>query len=84
MPLYTYTCDRHGEFAAWGKMSESDAPQPCPSCDVPAPRALARPAVATRAADGPACNAYPGCGEGMCGAPEPATGGHVCGSGCVH
>ena len=46
MPLYTYACDQHGEFSAWGKMSESDQPQPCPACAEPAPRALAHPAVA--------------------------------------
>ena len=38
-------CGRHGEFSAWGQMSESDAPQPCPDCEQPAPRALAHPAV---------------------------------------
>ena len=32
MPLYTYSCDEHGEFAAWARMSDSDAPQPCPAC----------------------------------------------------
>ena len=37
MPLYTYRCHEHGEFSAWGKMSESEAPQPCPDCAEPAP-----------------------------------------------
>jgi putative FmdB family regulatory protein len=82
MPLYTYSCAEHGEFAAWGRMSESEAPQPCPACEQPARRALAHPAVATGAGEASACNAYPGCGEGMCGAPAPSP--HVCGTGCMH
>jgi putative FmdB family regulatory protein len=83
MPLYTYTCDHHGEFSAWGRLSESDAPQPCPSCTEPAPRALARPAVGSRSGDGDATMA---CGEGGCaGGDGPSFGGHCCGGGaCVH
>ena len=48
MPLYTYACDQHGEFSAWGTMSDSDQPQACPECTEPAPRALAHPAVPLR------------------------------------
>ncbi|HET6470065.1 MAG TPA: zinc ribbon domain-containing protein [Geminicoccaceae bacterium] len=84
MPLYTYTCQDHGQFSAWGRMSESDAPQPCPSCDTPAPRALARPAVAGRAGED-SWGGDGGCGDGMCASDGPPTGGeHVCGGGCVH
>ena len=28
MPLYTYSCNDHGEFSAWAQMRDSDAPQP--------------------------------------------------------
>lgn len=80
MPLYTYQCDRHGEFSAWGQMSESNSPQPCPDCEQPAPRALAHPAVGSRSASvGAAASA----GEGAC-ASGPSFGGHCCGAGCVH
>lgn len=51
MPLYTYTCRIHGEFEAWAKMAESDAPMPCPSCAEAAPRALARPMIAKGGGD---------------------------------
>jgi putative FmdB family regulatory protein len=82
MPLYTYTCNEHGEFSAWGRMSESDAPQPCPSCTEPAPRALARPAVGSRSESGDAT----ACGTaGACASDGPSFGGHRCGGGaCVH
>jgi putative FmdB family regulatory protein len=82
MPLYTYTCNEHGEFSAWGRLSESDAPQPCPSCTEPAPRALARPAVGSRSGDGDAM----ACGEDACASGDgPSFGGHCCGGGaCVH
>jgi putative FmdB family regulatory protein len=76
MPLYTYQCDRHGEFSAWGRMSESEAPQPCPTCTEPAPRALAHPAVGGAAAAGPT--------GGEAAAARPSMGGHACGAGCVH
>ncbi len=79
MPLYTYQCEQHGEFAAWGTMSESDAPQPCPSCTEPAPRALARPAVG----GGEAREAL-ACGDGACAPARPSFAGHACGAGCVH
>lgn len=46
MPLYTYACHDHGQFAEWASMADSDAPCACPSCAAPAPRALARPAIA--------------------------------------
>jgi putative FmdB family regulatory protein len=81
MPLYTYTCDDHGEFAAWGKMSESESPRPCPSCEHPAPRALARPAVGGRSGDGEAM----ACGAGACASEMPRMGGPCCGGGgCAH
>jgi putative FmdB family regulatory protein len=83
MPLYTYTCDGHGEFAAWATMSESDAPRPCPGCEEPAPRALARPAVGGRAGGGEEA----ACGTGACaaGAAEMPSAGGCCGGGaCMH
>ncbi len=52
MPLYTYACSQHGEFAAWNPMEKSEAPQPCPTCAKEAPRALAHPAVAGRSSSG--------------------------------
>jgi putative FmdB family regulatory protein len=82
MPLYTYQCTHHGEFAAWGSMSESEAPQPCPSCAAPAPRALARPAIGGRSGE-PATAG--GCGEAACAVERPSFGGCGCGAGhCVH
>ena len=87
MPLYTYSCDRHGEFSAWGAMSESDAPQPCPSCSDPAPRALARPAIRGRSEGGDAGYYGTGaCGEGACASDAPRMGGGGgCGAGgCAH
>ena len=84
MPLYTYACGDHGQFSAWGRMSESDAPQPCPSCREPAGRTLARPAIGGRSGGGDDT----GCGEGACAAgesPMMAGGGACCGGGaCVH
>ena len=73
MPLYTYTCDEHGEFAAWAPMRDSESPQPCPTCDAAASRALACPAVG-------------GSGEGASasGGAAPSFGSHSCGAGCVH
>lgn len=96
MPLYTYTCRTHGEFKAWAKMAESDAPMPCPSCAVDAPRALARPMIAKGGgdadlgADMAGCDmegcGMEGCGMGACGmeAGGADAGGHVCGAGCMH
>ena len=75
MPLYTYTCDEHGEFAAWARMSDSETPQPCPACNVAASRALARPAVGS---SGEGASASAGSGA------TPSFGGHSCGAGCVH
>ncbi|MEK0084532.1 zinc ribbon domain-containing protein [Benzoatithermus flavus] len=83
MPLYTYHCDQHGEFSAWGKMSESDAPQPCPTCAEPAPRALARPAIGGRSDDGGA-SFEGGCGEGACASERPSFGGCCGGGACMH
>ncbi|MCL6607713.1 MAG: zinc ribbon domain-containing protein [Geminicoccaceae bacterium] len=90
MPLYTYTCSTHGEFKAWGKMSESDAPMPCPTCSTVSPRALAKPMVAksgeagAEVAGGEGCG-LEGCGMGACASEGGGFGGgHVCGAGCVH
>ena len=79
MPLYTYNCDQHGEFSAWGRMSDSDAPQPCPACAEPAGRALAHPAVGSRS-DGQSMAAA----SGACAADGPSFGGQCCGAGCAH
>lgn len=89
MPLYTYTCSTHGEFKAWGKMSESDAPMPCPTCATASPRALARPMVAKGAGEGSGGSddfgcGLEGCGAGACGMGDGGESGHVCGAGCVH
>lgn len=86
MPLYTYTCRDHGEFAAWGKMESSDSPQPCPSCHEPSGRALARPMIGKAEGGGESMMAG-GCGEGMCGTgPGMGMGGGGCcgGGACVH
>jgi len=81
MPLYTYACDHHGEFSAWGRMSESDAPQPCPACTEPAPRALAHPSLGNRSAsDAMTC----GTGAAACAPERPSLAGHHCGAGCMH
>lgn len=82
MPLYTYTCDQHGEFSAWTGMAESDVPQPCPSCTEPAPRALARPALGGRSEGSDLAG---GCGQGMCAAEAPPMASGCCGGGaCLH
>lgn len=46
MPLYTYRCRDHGEFAHWASMAESEMPRDCPTCATAAPRALAKPRLA--------------------------------------
>lgn len=82
MPLYTYTCHDHGEFSDWNSMSQSERAKPCPSCQEPAPRALARPAIGGRSGDE---GAFGGdaCGMGAC--ETPMMGGGCCGGGaCVH
>lgn len=89
MPLYTYTCRTHGEFKAWGKMSESDAPMPCPTCSTVSPRALARPMVAKGAGEGGGADdlgcGMDGCGMGACGMETAGgDGAHVCGADCMH
>lgn len=78
MPLYTYTCSDHGEFTAWGRLATSDAPEACPSCAEPAPRALARPNVSTGGEMQPGGE----CGMGARERPAPAP--HMCGTGCMH
>jgi putative FmdB family regulatory protein len=83
MPLYTYLCSDHGEFSAWGRLATSDAPEACPTCAEPSPRALARPNVSTggEAQAAGECG-MGGCGMGACEAPAPSA--HMCGAGCVH
>jgi putative FmdB family regulatory protein len=78
MPLYTYTCEDHGEFGAWSSMSASDEPQACPACSEPAPRALARPAIGGRSSGGDEM----ACGMGSCGESFGETGGGMMGGGC--
>ncbi len=83
MPLYTYTCHDHGEFSEWNSMSESEQAKPCPSCQEPAPRALARPAIGGRSGDEGAFGGDGACGMGAC--ETPMMGGGCCGGGaCVH
>lgn len=43
MPLYDYTCARHGAFRAWRPMSESDLATDCPECGGLSPRQIAMP-----------------------------------------
>jgi putative FmdB family regulatory protein len=43
MPLYDYTCARHGAFRAWRPMSESDLAAGCPECGGPSLRQIAMP-----------------------------------------
>ncbi len=86
MPLYTYACGDHGQFSAWGRMSESDAPQPCPACREPAERALARPAIGGRSGDETGGYGMGACGEGACATgAAPTMDGGCCGGGaCAH
>ena len=81
MPLYTYACATHGEFAAWGKLETSGEPQACPSCEQPAPRAMAHPAVGNRSSESDIGCGAAECGQGMCAGPAPV---HHCGAGCLH
>lgn len=82
MPLYTYTCREHGEFSAWGRLATSEAPEPCPTCAEPAPRALARPNVSHGDGGEVSCFGDGACASGACERPAPSA--HVCGSGCLH
>jgi putative FmdB family regulatory protein len=43
MPLYDYTCATCGGFREWRPLAVSADPAPCPSCAMPAPRAIAAP-----------------------------------------
>lgn len=46
MPLYDYVCADCGPFDAMAPMALSAAPEPCPGCGAPAPRAfLSAPAL---------------------------------------
>lgn len=46
MPTYDYNCERCGTFSESRPMAEFAAPQPCPQCGDPAPRAfLSAPAL---------------------------------------
>lgn len=38
MPQYDYSCETHGNFEAFARMSECENPQPCPECGAEAPR----------------------------------------------
>jgi putative FmdB family regulatory protein len=79
MPLYTYTCQEHGEFSGWGQMTTSEQPQACPACAAPSPRALARPAVGGHATGDGGSSSH---GQAAGAGPSPM--GHVCGAGCAH
>lgn len=45
MPIYEYLCDKCGGFQSSQPVASAAAPQPCPDCGEPAPRALAAPHV---------------------------------------
>lgn len=47
MPLYDYHCPQCGSFTAWNPMSRASTPEACPSCAVPAPRAVIAPYLNT-------------------------------------
>ena len=47
MPLYSYTCERCGEFEDWRSMSQWDEPAVCGHCGSSAPRAVSAPNLAT-------------------------------------
>jgi putative FmdB family regulatory protein len=51
MPLYDYECGSCGPFREWRGMSEWEAPAPCPSCSLPAPRLAAAPMLSTLSAN---------------------------------
>ena len=40
MPVYEYLCNDCGPFTEMRPMSEFEAPQDCPHCEAPAPRAI--------------------------------------------
>ncbi len=46
MPLYDYACEGCGPFRDWQPMSAASAPVECPTCGVPAPRAITAPYIA--------------------------------------
>ena len=46
MPLYDYACEGCGPFRDWQPMSAASAPVECPTCGVPAPRAITAPFIA--------------------------------------
>jgi len=46
MPLYDYHCLACGDFRAWRRMSAAAEPAACPSCAVPAGRAVVAPNLA--------------------------------------
>jgi putative FmdB family regulatory protein len=45
MPAYEYVCANCGSFEVSRPIAEAAAPQACPDCGQPAPRALASPHV---------------------------------------
>ncbi|WP_159718416.1 zinc ribbon domain-containing protein [Geminicoccus flavidas] len=82
MPLYTYDCSDHGVFKDWSPMSESDRPRACPTCAMPAHRALARPMLGK--GGGPERPAF-ACDVGDRAGSARSGGGCACGAGgCVH
>lgn len=40
MPLYEYTCKKHGSFTATASIAAFDEPQDCPDCGKQSPRNL--------------------------------------------
>ncbi|SMF89190.1 putative regulatory protein, FmdB family [Azospirillum oryzae] len=40
MPMYDYECPTCGDFTEMRPMAESSLPQPCPWCEMPAPRVI--------------------------------------------
>jgi putative FmdB family regulatory protein len=43
MPLYEYTCKKHGLFEQLGSIAQRAASEPCPTCHRAAPRVLSVP-----------------------------------------
>jgi len=82
MPIYTYTCPQHGTFSDWGTLATSAEPHDCPTCHVPAPRAMARPMLGRSDRGQAGENAF-ACEAAPSGVPR--GGGCGCGmGGCVH
>jgi len=41
MPIYTYSCQKHGDFEKLIRMQESDSEQSCPKCNTQCERIFA-------------------------------------------